>query len=426
MRLESALLTSKEGMDTNGRALAVVGDNISNSNTTGYRAARAEFSDLIANGPSDRLADVVDGVGDGSRISRVRTIHDTGIIEPTGRSLDAGIGGNGFFIVGDLENPGYTRNGTFRVDTEGKLTTEDGLPVLGTKPNGTALSALNLNEVELGGVPTTSVQGFGNLNASSEVATPPENPTTFNEISKAASYTSTQSVYDSLGQRHDVMFAFYKQELKAGDAGNTWIAQAYINGADVGGVDGTPVQVGANATLAFDGSGIIPDASKAGATIAGAPAYSNGATAGNFQIDFGSMNQYAGNSLINNIVQDGISAGNVTSYEFDTNGQFYALLDTGNRALIGTVQLATFQNVDGLERSGSNVFRATEDVGERILGNPGSGAFGSLEGATLERSTVDIAKEFVDLTLFQRAYQANTQVFSTTGQMLRDTISLIR
>lgn len=425
MRLESALLTSKEGMDTNGKALAVVGDNISNSNTIGYRAARAEFADLVAVGQGDRLAETVDGVGEGSSLARVRTIHDTGIIEPTGRALDAGISGGGFFMVGDPANPSYTRNGTFRIDDQGRLVSESGLPVLGTPGTGAELGELNITDVDLGGAETSAVEVFGNLNANSTPTEPVKDPATYKEISAAASYTSTQSVYDALGQRHDVLIAFYRGET--GDGGNTWVAQAYMDGGDIAGkTEGVPVQIGADVTLKFDGTGAIPEASQAAAAFTAAPVYSNGAAAGNFQINIGSMSQYAGTSLVSNITQDGIGAGNISTYQFDTNGKFYAVLDNGERSLIGTVKLATFRNVDGLQRSGSGLFEATTAAGTRAVGDPGVGVYGSLEGATLERSTVDTAKEFVDLTLFQRAYQANTQVFSTTGQMLRDTIQLIR
>lgn len=425
MRLESALLTSKEGMDTHGKAIAVVGDNISNANTTGFKSARSEFADLLATGRSDRFSETDGTVGDGSTLARVRTIHETGIIEPTGRSLDAGISGGGFFIVGDAENPQYSRNGTFRIDDLGRLVSEQGNPVLGTPAAGGALGELNVTQIETGGTPSSTVQLFGNLDAAEAITEAAEDPQTFSDIRSAASYTTTQSVYDSLGARHELVVAFFKTETAAGD-GNTWVAQAYINGADVGETDGVPVQVGENAELAFDGSGTIPDAAKAAAIINGAPAYSNGATAGAFALDLGSMNQFAGGSLVNNVVQDGVGAGNISGYEFDSDGKFYAMLDSGERSLIGTVQLATFQNVDGLERSGSSLFSATADSGDRVIGDPGVGLFGSLEGATLERSTVDMAKEFVDLTIFQRGYQANTQVFSTTGQMIRETIGLIR
>jgi flagellar hook protein FlgE len=138
------------------------------------------------------------------------------------------------------------------------------------------------------------------------------------------------------------------------------------------------------------------------------------------------MTQYAGGSLLANVTQDGIGAGNVSGYEFDTDGKFYALMDNGTRTLLGTVKLATFRNIDGLERSGSSLFRATTSAGEVTIGNPGEGLLGTLEGGALERSTVDIANEFVNLVMFQRAYQANSQVLGTTGTMVNQTLSLIR
>jgi flagellar hook protein FlgE len=228
MRLESAIFTSFSGLTSNGQAIAVVGDNISNSNTTGFRGARPEFADLMPAPPGDKNAYAVDGAGDGAMVRRVRVLQDSGIVEPTGRSLDAAISGGGFFVVGSAAAPQYTRNGTFRIDETGRLVTADGLAVLGFPGTGNALGELNVTNVETGGTPTSNLQLFGNLDAGDEVKEPIADPETFGEIGLAANFTSTQSVYDSLGQRHDVMMAFFK--TKAGG----WTAQAYIDGGDLG------------------------------------------------------------------------------------------------------------------------------------------------------------------------------------------------
>jgi flagellar hook protein FlgE len=419
MRLESALFTSFSGLSSNGQAIAVVGDNVSNANTTAFKTARAEFADLMAAPPGDRASYAVDGAGDGAAVRRVRVIQDSGIVEPTGRTLDAAISGGGFFIVGDATAPQYTRNGTFRIDEGGRLVTADGLAVLGFPGTSNALGELSVSNVQIGGTPTTDLQLFGNLDAGEGVKEPAANPESFGDIGPAANFTSTQNVYDSLGQRHDVMMAFFKTE-----AGG-WTAQAYIDGGDLGQEAGTPVLLG-QVEIEFDGTGRIPEANRAAAVINATPAYANGATAGAFAIDFGSMTQFAGGSLLANVTQDGIGAGNVSGYQFDTNGNFFALMDNGTQTLLGTVKLATFRNIDGLERSGSSLFRATPSAGEVTVGNPGDGLLGSLEGGALERSTVDIANEFVNLVTFQRAYQANSQVLGKAGEMLSQTLSLIR
>ncbi|MEI6518098.1 MAG: flagellar hook-basal body complex protein, partial [bacterium] len=190
------------------------------------------------------------------------------------------------------------------------------------------------------------------------------------------------------------------------------------------GVD-VPVLVG-QATLPFNPVGRIDESNAAAAAINGTINWANGAAASPITIDLKSFTQYAGGSLVTNAVQDGRGAGEISSYEFDTNGGIYAILDTGERAQVGSLPVAIFQNVDGLERSGSSVYSRTIDNGEMQLGTPGRGARGGLKGAALESSNVDIANQFVDLVIYQRGYQANSQVLSAASDILKGTIALIR
>ncbi|MBN8548829.1 MAG: flagellar hook protein FlgE [Deltaproteobacteria bacterium] len=421
MRIESALFSSKEGLTANGQAIAVVGDNIANSNTTAYKTSRVEFGDLFAAGKDATFPDALPQAGSGVQVNRVRQIHETGVIEATGRPLDVGIAGDGFFMSGDIESPLYTRAGNFSINSEGLLVTADGQPILGLQGSGTTLGTLNLKNIAAAGSPTSAVALFGNLNSSAAVSTVPTTPATFNEITSAASFVvPSLEVHDSLGVSHGVTLAFFK------GASNSWTAHAYMDGGDLGQTAGVPVEVGSATTLAFSSSGVILDADKAAAKMTVNAAYTGGAAAGNFTIDLSSFSQFAGSSGVNSLTQDGQSAGNVKSYEFLKTGQLNAVMDNGTIVQIGTVQLAQFPNVDGLQRAGNAAFRTSDSSGKPVISNPGSEGTGTLESASLERSTVDLANQFVDLVLYQRGYQANSQTFGAANQLIQSTIALIR
>ncbi|RME58679.1 MAG: flagellar hook protein FlgE, partial [Candidatus Dadabacteria bacterium] len=392
MRIETALYASKEGLQAHGSALSVVGDNISNANTVGYKASRPEFVDILADAESGSGSrGVLSTTGNGSQIARVRQVHVTGVVEFTARPLDAAITGEGFFIVGDSTNQRYTRVGTFALDDEGYLAAPNGDRVLGfSDASSTTLEQINLLNFDPSGSETSSVEIFGNLSSTEDtVDSVPNNPATFREIADAANFVSSFSVFDSLGEEHTITLAFFKT------ATNTWTAQAYINGADVGGTEDVPVQVGSNATLSFGTDGKIADADQAQAIITAQPNYSNGAAAGNFTIDLSSFTQFASGTAVSGLNQDGVAAGEVTSYEIASDGTINAVLSNGTREAIGIIALATFSNPEGLDRRSNGQFVQTELSGSPDVGLPGTQARGEIQGGAVERSTVDIANEFI-------------------------------
>lgn len=408
MRLESALYSSREGLSVHGQAISVVGDNISNANTVGFKTSRVEFADLLE-------------IGSGVQMQRVRNIHESGLVESTGRALDVAIEGNGFFVIGDAANPAYSRAGNFSMRADGVLVNSNGQSVLGISGDGTTLGEINLLNINGGaGEATTEASIAGNLDARSAVTVAPANPATFLDLGQATSFIGALTVFDSLGTAHDISMAYTKTGL------NTWTAQAYIDGGEVGGTPGQPVQIGNNATVTFNTSGVIEEANQGAAQITGAPAYSNGAAAGNFIIDLSTMTQQSITSQLTGLSQNGASKGSVENYRFDGDGEIYAVLDTGTELLLGRLQLATMGNPDSLNRTGQNLFAATPDTTAITIGNAGEGSFGEIAGSSLERSTTDLAGAFVELVLYQRGYQANSQTLSAANELIRDTIGLIR
>lgn len=419
MRLETALYTSYSGLKGSGDGVALIGDNIANANTTGFKAARPEFVDVLGAALNDRVSATDTDSRSGVKMSSARTLFDNGVIEQTGRTLDAGISGNGFFQVGTAENPEYTRVGAFEISTDGILVTGDGKPVLGLQGTGTTLGPLDMYNVSTAGKVTSLIAMTGNLAANGNITDAPTGEiTSFQQLS-GANYQTSQAVYDAQGARHDVQLFFYKKDV------NTWTVQTYMDGGDVGGTKGVPVKIADDTDITFSGNGIIEEANQADAKITATPEYSGGATAGSFTVDLSNFTQYASTSIVNSITQDGLSAGNVQSYQFAADGTISAVLDTGTTAMIGKLQLAMFPNLDGLNRNGSGTFSALDKAGDVFTGSPGSTQFGTITGGALERSTVDLAEQFSNLILQQRAYQANASIMKKADEMLQQATALI-
>lgn len=421
MRLESALYSSRSGIDAHGMAIGVVGDNIANSNTTGFKASRAEFQDLVADGYDGHDSWGGPDIGNGTAIAAVRPIHIGGNLDQTGRELDTAIDGNGFFLVGDAESPLLTRDGSFTLDAEGFLTTNTGQRVLGFGVGGEQLTQLNMRTVTgIAGQATTAATLAGNLPSNAPITTPPANPATFDLLAQSASYQTTFDVYDSLGASHPVTLSFFRT------AANSWTVQAHANGGDLqGGTAGVPTQLGANLNLTFNANGTIDPANVAAAILPIAPTFANGSAPAAITVGIGNFVQFASPGSTTAITVDGKGAGRVVSYEIEKDGTIQAVLSNGSRASLGTLALGDVTNVDGLDRVGDNDFGQTAQSGTATFLRPGSERAGVLVSRTLEQSTTDIGKEFTTLVLMQRGYEANSKVLNSTSDLLRQTIQLL-
>ncbi|MEN9845925.1 MAG: hypothetical protein RIS36_1072 [Pseudomonadota bacterium] len=420
MRIESALNTGREGITAHGQAIAVVGDNISNANTVGFKNQRAIFGDMLGEIPGDRVADVVSGAGDGVTVRSIQSNFEVGPIQGTGRELDVALSGNGFFQVGDIANPQLTRAGSFQLDQDGFLTTMDGLRVLGyTGGDAVNLGPIDMRKVDLEIVPTTQAQLFGNLNSSGNSSTPPVNPLSFQEINTTAASTTMVSVYDSLGTRHEVVFGYYRTGI------NSWTVQAYANGAEVGQAADKPVLVGST-QLTFNTNGRLTQQGGATGTMNINAQWSNGAAPSTIAADFGAFSQFAGATLVTNYSQNGQGIGEITGYEITGGGVINARLTNGQSARIGTLSIATVTNRDGLVRSGPSTFATTDKAGVVTSGLAATGARSKIISESLEYSNVDLAGQFVELVVLQRAYGANSKVISTASEIIKDTIALVR
>jgi len=420
MRLESAFRTGREGIIAHGQAISVIGDNISNANTTAFKSQRAEFVDILGERVNERNSEITAGVGDGVTIGNVRLDYSDGATLATGRELDVALSGRGFFLVGDIARPTLTRSGNFQISKEGFLETSDGLPVLGY--SGTDVNELGpINMVKFNVEPqaTTQVGLFTNLNGSGPLTPVPQNPTTFKEINSAAAFTSSLNVYDASGDRHDVQLFYFKT------APNQWTAQAYVNGSEVGQQADTPVLLG-EVQLGFNAFGAIPPENQAQARLEINPAWSNGAPQTALTIDMANFTQYAGGSRVTKIDQDGRGNGDVVSYNIGDDGKIFGVLNTGEQVQAGSLAVGLVNSVDGLERLGGSRYAVTEASGALDIGLAGVGGRGSMVGRALESSNVDLPGQFTEMIVIQRGYQANSQVLSAANDLIKNTIQMIR
>lgn len=430
----NGLFSGRSGLASHGLAIAVVGDNISNGSTIGYKRSRTEFEDIVAGGQATGKI-----VGSGSSTSAISNVFEQGTLEFTGRALDLAIDGNGYFVVNKNGQQLYTRAGNFRVDDEGYMVTQKGERVQGYSSTGSgALEDINVNSVQQGNIDTGNVDVAGNLNAGTAAADiaavpafaqPPgiltdgvsgagSTGTTFAQLNSVAEFSTVVDVFDSLGDSHTVTFFFYHT------APNTWEAHGYVTGADVDSaavVDAEPRHIGST-TMNFDSDGILTS----GGTMAATPiTWNNGSSASSINFTFAPFTQYSTASNISAITGDGNGIGAVTSVSIDRDGSIFAILDNGQASTIGTVGMANFANPEGLVRVGANFLQQSNDSGAPIIGQPNAGTFGAVEAGSIELSTVDIASEFVKLITLQRGFQSNSRIITTINQLLNEIIQLV-
>lgn len=426
MSLLSALSSGISGLRTYGTSLQTIGNNIANINTVGFKAQRTEFGDLFGQSLSR-----TGSIGRGVTVDRITTIFSQGSFSNTERLTDLAVDGSGFFILSDGQQDVYTRNGQFSLDRNGFLVNSSDFRVQGTifdplgSPIGTGdlqLTAATANpRATSDGTVGPGIQMNLNLDASGAVTGPFDGSSVLNaELS--SNFSTSLSVFDSLGNSHSISVYFTKT------ADNAWDWNALVDGADItGGTPGTPV-IGASGTLTFDSEGILTAQTQDAVPnwdFDGGPVQDQfiGLDMG---VGLGGTTQFASPSVINSQSQDGFAAGSLGSVAIDPDGTIVGFFTNGQTQAIGQLLLADFSNEEGLAPSGRGMFRETLQSGSALVGTPGTGEFGRVATQTLELSNVDLANEFVGLVTNQRAFQANTRIITTVDQLLNDVVNIIR
>ncbi len=412
MALVSSLFTGVSGLSSNAQALNVIGDNISNVNTVGFKGSKAVFGDvfstLLANG------DVSSQVGRGSQLQSVLQSFSQGAFESSSNALDMAVDGSGFFVVNNGVGNFYTRNGQFRLNDQGVVQAATGETLQGFKITNNITSA-SVTDVDLAGVQSspqasTSFTLGANLNAASSGGT---------------TFSSPITLYNSVGSQVIMSLGFTKATT-----GNSWNFVASPS-------QGT-VTSGASGTITFDTTGqisTINGASPADLSIvvdyssANPPATSQTLTwdlVNSSGTTNGKLTGFAAQSNNNSLVQDGFSTGTLLGLSVDKAGIISGLFNNGQSENLFQVALADFLAPTGLSRSGSNLFAESGQSGQPIISTAGTGGFGSVLGSSLELSNVDLATEFVTMIQTQQAFQASARVISTTDDLLTETVNLVR
>jgi len=414
--IANGLFSGRAGIQSNGLAIAVLADNISNANTVGFKQSRAEFTDILSGnlGGGGGVS-----VGSGSNVANVTQIFSQGTFENTGRGLDAAIDGNGFFIVEDNGAQFYSRAGNFTIDADGNLLNQNGLTVLGFPATGAGgIAPLNVQNLATTATPTTTLDIAGNLDATAPVTVWPGAGATFQQLNNAASFSTFTDLYDSLGGVHPVTTYFFHTGT------GTWEARSYMDDGEIlAGTPGNATQVGATTTLAFNNAG----QPTAGTSYVIAPQnMANGGVTSAVTVTLAPFTQFAASSAIRSVTQNGRSVGNITTFNIEKDGSLFALLDNGQTVSVGQIALATFSNIEGLKRVGNSLYTRSNTSGEAVIGKPGAGQFGQLQAGALELSTSDLAADFIKLISFQKAFQGSSRVITSINDLLSEIVNLTR
>jgi flagellar hook protein FlgE len=412
--MDTAFSTALSGLNADSTAINIIGNDLANLNTTGFKASEVSFQDLLSQSLGGTSSQVGLGVGPVTAVPQ----YTQGSIQSTGGPTDAAIEGDGFFVVNNSNNQTlYTRDGSFQLNASGDLVTASGDTVQGwsaTNGNVNTNGPVGSITVPLGtNIPATATTTMSmalNLNASSATG---------------ATFTAPIQVYDSEGTSHTLTTTF------TNSGSNSWAYAVTIPAADLQAGGTTSVATG---TLTFDSNGnlLTPAASSDPQTVSitgladGASDMTINWNLYNHPADTGTITQYAEASGVGGTTPNGSAAGQISNVSLQNGGLLVANYSNGQQLTVGQLALASISNPDSLLNVGNNTLQAAPDTATPAVGTASSGSRGQIVAGALESSTVDIAQEFTNLLTFQNSYQANSRVITTADQLLQETVNLIQ
>lgn len=427
MGILSSLVTGVSGLTAQGEALGVVADNIANANTTGFKASRAEFQDII----SKNLKGILGGnqIGRGVKIGAVNPIITQGNVDATDKVTDLAISGDGYFKVKGSDGESYTRDGSFHFDKEGYLVTNDNQRVQGFQTDEKGMIINRTSDIKF---PRALIPAHGtkevklDLNLDSRMEATKKFD--LKDPYATSHYSTGVEIYDSQGNKH-LMTTFFNKV-----ADRKWEYRGMVDGKEVtGGEAGAFAQV-CKGTLEFTVEGKLKnqeltesDFNFAGGALQNQQikmVFGDAIDEGGKGID--GTKQYGSKSDLISWNQDGAAAGTITGLSFNDEGVLTAVYSNGQTADLSQIALAKFENPEAMYKVGNNRLKESRDSGAPSLGAPGNAGRGRLFAKSLERSTVDLASEFVNLITNQRSFQANAKTITTTDELLNEVIQLKR
>lgn len=431
MSIYNALRTGVSALNANATAMAVISDNIANVNTIGYKKGSSEFVDLL-DGHANANASAPGGVVTTTR----RLVDGQGALQSTSSVTDLAISGSGMFVVSknaqassSAPDVSFTRAGGFSVDRDGNLVTSQGYylqgwpvqsdgKILSSPTNLSLLKTINVNEVSSSADPTTKVKVNANLN-SDEAAYGGTPAYTLGALTSGAitpDFQSNIEIYDSLGTSRSLTMSF----LKTGP--NVWTAE--ISSPDAAAAN----KVVASGQITFGADGRVATISSS--LTAPGPltwATSTGAAPQDIAFDLkNTLSQFAAGYSVSNVTTDGVPPGDLAELRVEDNGVLSAVFTNGRSRALYQIPVARFPNPSALTPDRGNVYRASLESGSFTLNPSNTGGVGQVKSSSLESSTVDLASEFTDMIVTQRAYSASSKIITTADQMLEELIQIKR
>jgi len=437
MSLVSALYTGQTGLEQSSTDLSVIGDNIANAATVGFKASRADFSNAMAQ-QMVGAGGATSQIGLGAELLSVQKILTQGALNNTGVATDLALDGGGFFVAKGAHNGQqgqfYTRAGQFTMDKSGYLVNQEGLRIQGYPADSTGLIGPAAGDLQMGSAassafPTANVTLKANLDAA---ATTPANPFDPLNAVRTSNFSTSVTAFDSLGIQHQVDVYFVKTGNLATGEG-TWSYHALTDGAGLtGGTAGTPTEIQAG-DLTFDLTGKL----QAVANVTGTFNPLNAVQAQTMKFNMGDdtasggtglagITQFAAQYGATSVTQDGYGSGVLSSISIDKVGKIQGAFSNGTNRVIGQLTIALVNAADQMDRVGGNLFAETTGSGNATLGKAGSGGRGGIAAGALENSNVDLSTEFIHMITAQRNYQANAKTITTADSLLAELMNLKR
>ena len=424
--------TALSGLRAANMDLSVTGNNIANASTVGFKKSRSEFGDVYAR---SLVGSGGAGAGSGVLVTEIAQQFDQGNISFTDNALDLAINGQGFFILSDSGARAYTRAGTFGLDNQGFIVSNDGARLQGNPANSLGiissgvLSDLQVQTQDLQPNQTQQVEVEFKLDSRS--TTPPvspfdpADPDTFNS-------STSQTIYDSLGNPHVLTEYFVKT------GANSWDMHALIDDQNVGGAAGSSPPALYTQALSFNADGTLSSAptftvdnwtpssngSANGALGPAAGGVTNPPTNSSFVLNIGGSTQFGGEFSVSSISQDGYAPGRLAGVDVSDTGVLFARYTNGESLVLGQLALAAFPNDQGLTPLGNTAWGESFESGQPVVGTAQSGSLGAVTSGALEDSNVDLSEELVRLIIAQRNFQANAKTIETADTVTQAIINL--
>jgi flagellar hook protein FlgE len=413
------------GINAASQELRIIGNNVSNASTTGFKQSRANFADVYAASSSGGTAN---SIGAGVRLASVDQLFTQGNVGFTDSKLDMAINGQGFFVLEDNGSRVYSRSGQFQADRDGFIVNSNDQQMIANvaDENGTITGAAGPIRLDSSNIPPKStdlVEIAVNLDSSEVPPTTypfdPERPSSF-------THSTSLTVYDSLGTPALASMYYVKTAVP-----NEWELHTFVNGQHLRGAADPATGLFSPDKIKFDGAGALSHIN--GVEVPPGkipfPAIDTGTGADPlmFTMDLQGavpVTQFGGSFTVNSIKQNGFTSGRLTGIDIDDTGIVRARFTNGQNRTLGQVTLANFSNPNGLRQLGDSNWAESFDSGPALIGTPGSGSLGLIQSGALEGSNVDLTGQLVNMITAQRNFQANAQVISTADAVTQTVINI--